>query len=73
MFSPWLQALLQEAHDVEVKKEKAEVKIERQLAFNKEDTATEVAFIRVLLLKWVVPKLTEHVPVFFRRRSLKSK
>lgn len=38
---------------MEVKKEKAEVKIERQLAFNKEDTATEVAFVRVLLLKWV--------------------
>ncbi|TWW76714.1 ribosome biogenesis protein NOP53 isoform X1 [Takifugu flavidus] len=35
------QALLQEAHDVEVKKHKAEEKIERQLAFDKDDTATE--------------------------------
>ncbi|XP_019717082.1 ribosome biogenesis protein NOP53 [Hippocampus comes] len=35
------QALLQEAHDVEVKKRKAESKIERQLAVNKEDRATE--------------------------------
>ncbi|XP_077396473.1 ribosome biogenesis protein NOP53 [Festucalex cinctus] len=35
------QALLQEAHDVEVKKQKAEDKIERQLAVNKEDRATE--------------------------------
>lgn len=35
------QALLQEAHDVEVKKQKAEDRIERQLAVNKEDTATE--------------------------------
>ncbi|XP_061636881.1 ribosome biogenesis protein NOP53 [Phyllopteryx taeniolatus] len=35
------QALLQEAHDVEVKKQKAETKIERQLASNKEDRATE--------------------------------
>ncbi|TNN01317.1 hypothetical protein fugu_010699 [Takifugu bimaculatus] len=35
------QALLQEAHDVEVKKQKAEEKIERQLAFDKDDTATE--------------------------------
>lgn len=35
---------------MEVKKEKAEVKVERQLAFNKEDTATEVTFISVLVL-----------------------
>ncbi|KAM7413579.1 hypothetical protein PAMA_020792 [Pampus argenteus] len=35
------QALLQEAHEVEVKKQKAEDKIERQLAVNKDDTATE--------------------------------
>ncbi|XP_053176788.1 ribosome biogenesis protein NOP53 [Scomber japonicus] len=35
------QALLQEAHEVEVKKQKAEDKIERQLAVNREDTATE--------------------------------
>lgn len=35
------QALLQEAHQVEVKKQKDEDKIERQLAVNKEDTATE--------------------------------
>lgn len=54
MFSSWIQALLQEAHDVEVKKQKAEEKIVRQLAFNKEDTATEVTFISVLLLKSVV-------------------
>ncbi|TNN01315.1 hypothetical protein fugu_010697 [Takifugu bimaculatus] len=48
------QALLQEAHDVEVKKQKAEEKIERQLAFDKDDTATEVTFISVLLLKSLV-------------------
>uniref|UniRef100_A0A3Q3KIC3 Ribosome biogenesis protein NOP53 n=1 Tax=Monopterus albus TaxID=43700 RepID=A0A3Q3KIC3_MONAL len=36
------QALLQEAHEVEVKKQKEEDKIERQLAVNKADTATEV-------------------------------
>ncbi|XP_026182886.1 ribosome biogenesis protein NOP53 isoform X2 [Mastacembelus armatus] len=35
------QSLLQEAHEVEVKKQKEEDKIERQLAVNKEDTATE--------------------------------
>ncbi|XP_062242381.1 ribosome biogenesis protein NOP53 [Platichthys flesus] len=34
------QALLQEAHEVEVKKKKADDKLERQLAVNKEDTAT---------------------------------
>lgn len=39
-----LQALLKEAHEVEVKKQKAEDKIERQLAVNKEETATEVYF-----------------------------
>lgn len=38
---------------MEVKKQKAEVKIEQQLAFNKEDTATEVTFISVLLLQSV--------------------
>ncbi|XP_077422230.1 ribosome biogenesis protein NOP53 [Vanacampus margaritifer] len=35
------QALLQEAHDVEVKKQKEEDRIKRQLAVNKEDRATE--------------------------------
>ncbi|KAK2846902.1 hypothetical protein Q5P01_009901 [Channa striata] len=35
------QALLQKAHEVEVKKQKEEDKIEKKLAFNKEDTATE--------------------------------
>uniref|UniRef100_A0A3Q0R1A6 Ribosome biogenesis protein NOP53 n=1 Tax=Amphilophus citrinellus TaxID=61819 RepID=A0A3Q0R1A6_AMPCI len=35
------QALLQEAHEVEVKKKKEEDKIEKQLAYNKEDRATE--------------------------------
>ncbi|XP_029570684.1 ribosome biogenesis protein NOP53 [Salmo trutta] len=35
------QALLLEAHEVEVKREKAELRIERQLAVNREDTATE--------------------------------
>ncbi|XP_038817379.1 ribosome biogenesis protein NOP53-like [Salvelinus namaycush] len=35
------QALLLEAHEVEVKREKAELRIERQLAVNQEDTATE--------------------------------
>lgn len=35
------QALLQDAHDIEVVKQKQEDKIERQLAYNKEDTATE--------------------------------
>nr|XP_057937056.1 ribosome biogenesis protein NOP53 [Doryrhamphus excisus] len=35
------QALLQEAHDVEVKKQKTEDKIVRQLAVNKEDLVTE--------------------------------
>lgn len=39
---------------MEVKKHKAEEKIERQLAFDKDDTATEVTFISVLLLKWLV-------------------
>lgn len=38
----WSQALLQEAHDVEVKKQKEDLKTEKQLAFNKEDKATEV-------------------------------
>ncbi|XP_029964890.1 ribosome biogenesis protein NOP53 isoform X1 [Salarias fasciatus] len=40
------QALLQEAHDVEVKKKKQEDKIERQLAFDKKDTATEETKLR---------------------------
>lgn len=35
------QALLQDAHDIEVDKMKKEDKLERQLAYNKEDTATE--------------------------------
>ncbi|XP_034461055.1 ribosome biogenesis protein NOP53 [Hippoglossus hippoglossus] len=34
------QALLKDAHEVEVKKKKAEDKLERQLAVNKDDTAT---------------------------------
>ncbi|XP_041850907.1 ribosome biogenesis protein NOP53-like, partial [Melanotaenia boesemani] len=40
------QALLQEAHEVEVKREKQESKIEKQLAVNKEDTATEETVLR---------------------------
>lgn len=36
------QALLQEAHMVEVKKKKQEDRIEKQLAFNREDRATQV-------------------------------
>ncbi|XP_070826472.1 ribosome biogenesis protein NOP53 [Chaetodon trifascialis] len=40
------QALLQEAHEVEVKKQKVEDKIERQLAVNREDTATEETILR---------------------------
>ncbi|XP_039987734.1 ribosome biogenesis protein NOP53 isoform X2 [Xiphias gladius] len=40
------QALLQEAHDVEVKKQKEEDKIQRQLAINKEDRATEETTLR---------------------------
>lgn len=47
-FFLWDQALLQEAHDVEVKKQKVEEKVERQLAFNKDDTATEVKFMNDL-------------------------
>lgn len=35
------QALLQDAHDIEVVKQKQEDKVERQLAYNKEETATE--------------------------------
>lgn len=39
------QALLQDAHDIEVVKKKQEDKLQRQLAYNKEDTATvETAF-----------------------------
>lgn len=37
-----MQELLREAHEVELKKKKVEDKLERQLAYNKEDTATEV-------------------------------
>ncbi|XP_044057236.1 ribosome biogenesis protein NOP53 isoform X2 [Siniperca chuatsi] len=40
------QALLQEAHEVEVKKQKEADKIERQLAVNREDTATEETVFR---------------------------
>ncbi|XP_058490581.1 ribosome biogenesis protein NOP53 [Solea solea] len=40
------QALLQEAHEVEVKKQKAEDKVERQLAVNKDDTATKETILR---------------------------
>lgn len=43
--SLWTKALLQEAHEVEVKKQKDENKIERQLAVNREDTATEVQLL----------------------------
>ncbi|KAK7882791.1 hypothetical protein WMY93_028965 [Mugilogobius chulae] len=35
------QSLLQEAHDIEVVKQKEELKLERQLAYNKDDAATE--------------------------------
>lgn len=50
----WTQALLQEAHEVEVKKQKAEDKIEKQLAVNKEDTATEVQIwsIQLSVIFW---------------------
>lgn len=57
---------------MEVKKQKVEEKIERQLAFNKEDTATEVTLIIDLLLMSVVAYLI-CVPVFCRRQFLKSK
>ncbi|XP_068172653.1 ribosome biogenesis protein NOP53 [Antennarius striatus] len=40
------QELLQEAHEVEVKKKKEEDRIERQLAVNKEETATEETTLR---------------------------
>ncbi|XP_047449991.1 ribosome biogenesis protein NOP53 [Mugil cephalus] len=40
------QALLQEAHEIEVKKKKEEDKIERQLAVKKEDKATEEVILR---------------------------
>lgn len=42
---PSTQALLKEAHEVEVKKQKEEHKIEKQLAVNKEDAATEVLML----------------------------
>uniref|UniRef100_A0A146W2T8 Ribosome biogenesis protein NOP53 n=1 Tax=Fundulus heteroclitus TaxID=8078 RepID=A0A146W2T8_FUNHE len=40
------QALLQEAHEVEVQKKKQEDKLERQLAVNREDKATEETNLR---------------------------
>ncbi|XP_074536421.1 ribosome biogenesis protein NOP53 isoform X1 [Halichoeres trimaculatus] len=40
------QALLQEAHNIEVVKKKEEDKVERQLAVNREDTATEESILR---------------------------
>ncbi|XP_023260941.1 ribosome biogenesis protein NOP53 isoform X2 [Seriola lalandi dorsalis] len=40
------QALLREAHEVEVKKQKEEDKIERQVMVNKADTATEETILR---------------------------
>ncbi|XP_043974750.1 ribosome biogenesis protein NOP53 [Gambusia affinis] len=40
------QALLQEAHQVEVQKKKQEDKLERQLAINKQDRATEETNLR---------------------------
>ncbi|KAK5868281.1 hypothetical protein PBY51_009310 [Eleginops maclovinus] len=40
------QALLQDAHEVEVKKQKAEDKLERQLAVNKDHLATEETIFR---------------------------
>ncbi|XP_029025979.1 ribosome biogenesis protein NOP53 [Betta splendens] len=43
------QALLQEAHEVEVKKQKEELKTEKQLSFNKEDKATEETTLRELV------------------------
>uniref|UniRef100_A0A8C6UTG1 Ribosome biogenesis protein NOP53 n=1 Tax=Neogobius melanostomus TaxID=47308 RepID=A0A8C6UTG1_9GOBI len=42
LFCCRVQALLQDAHDIEVVKKKQEDKIERQLAYNKDDRATEV-------------------------------
>ncbi|XP_029628571.1 ribosome biogenesis protein NOP53 [Salmo trutta] len=43
------QALLLEAHEVEVKREKAELRIERQLAVKREDTATEETVFQELV------------------------
>lgn len=43
------QALLLEAHEVEVKRERAELRIERQLAVNREDTATEETVFQELV------------------------
>ncbi|XP_035768111.1 ribosome biogenesis protein NOP53 [Neolamprologus brichardi] len=40
------QDLLREAHEVELKKKKVEDKLERQLAYNKEDRATEETILR---------------------------
>lgn len=61
---------------VEVRKEKAETKIERQLAFNKEDTATEVQadYPSFVQHAWCLASVTEvwifdfvRVGVFCRR------
>lgn len=49
-FSVWNQALLQDAHNVEVRKQKQDDKIERQLAVKKEDKATEVNIIRTAFI-----------------------
>ncbi|XP_021443317.2 ribosome biogenesis protein NOP53 [Oncorhynchus mykiss] len=43
------QALLLEAHEVEVKRERAELRIERQLAVNRDDTATEETVFQELV------------------------
>nr|XP_046172253.1 ribosome biogenesis protein NOP53-like [Oncorhynchus gorbuscha]XP_046172254.1 ribosome biogenesis protein NOP53-like [Oncorhynchus gorbuscha] len=43
------QALLLEAHEVEVKRERAELRIERQLAVKQEDTATEETVFQELV------------------------
>ncbi|CDQ70413.1 unnamed protein product [Oncorhynchus mykiss] len=43
------QALLLDAHEVEVKRERAELRIERQLAVKREDTATEETVFQELV------------------------
>ncbi|XP_036817892.1 ribosome biogenesis protein NOP53 [Oncorhynchus mykiss] len=43
------QALLLEAHEVEVKRERAELRLERQLAVKREDTATEETVFQELV------------------------
>nr|XP_029536559.1 ribosome biogenesis protein NOP53-like [Oncorhynchus nerka] len=43
------QSFLQEAHEVEVKRERAELRIERQLAVKREDTATEETVFQELV------------------------